>query len=155
MPTSMTFFPVIDLAATGSNIRRLRVERGLTVRELQNYFGFEEPRAIYKWQKGESLPTVDNLFALSKILCVPMETILVPVGRMENRTNQEQQDVSCCSRVRGGRFEVFFFCLLLFARLRGRDGSGLTPFSKQLGDCSKRFCAFSKSSLEEQGVCFE
>lgn len=46
-------YPVIDLVATGNNIRRLRMERGLTVRDLQSYFGFEEPRAIYKWQKGE------------------------------------------------------------------------------------------------------
>ena len=60
----MKAYPVIDLIATGNNIRRLRMERGLTVRELQSYFGFEEPRAIYKWQKGESLPTVDNLYAL-------------------------------------------------------------------------------------------
>ena len=53
---SVKAFPVIDLVATGDNIRRLRLERGMTVRGLQNYFGFEEPRAIYKWQKGESLP---------------------------------------------------------------------------------------------------
>ena len=58
-------FPVIDLAATGRNIQRLREERGLTVRDLQAYFGFEEPQAIYKWQKGKSLPTVDNLYALA------------------------------------------------------------------------------------------
>ena len=51
------FFPVIDLAATGNNIRRLRIERGLTVRDIQSYFGFEEPRAVYKWQNGESLPS--------------------------------------------------------------------------------------------------
>lgn len=61
-------FPVIDLVATGENIRCLRLERGMTVRDLQNYFGFEEPRAIYKWQKGESLPTVDNLYALGNTL---------------------------------------------------------------------------------------
>ena len=46
----MKAYPVIDLIATGNNIRRLRMERGLTVRDLQSYFGFEEPRAIYKWQ---------------------------------------------------------------------------------------------------------
>ena len=49
---SVKAFPVIDLVATGDNIRRLRLERGMTVRDLQSYFGFEEPRAIYKWQKG-------------------------------------------------------------------------------------------------------
>ena len=45
-------FPVIDPAATGQNILRLRLERGLSVRDLQAYFGFEEPQAIYKWQRG-------------------------------------------------------------------------------------------------------
>ena len=51
-----TKFPVIDLVATGENILRLRKQRDLSVRDLQKYFGFEEPQAIYKWQKGKSLP---------------------------------------------------------------------------------------------------
>ena len=36
-------FPVIDPVATGNNIRRLRIERGMTIRELQDYFGFKDP----------------------------------------------------------------------------------------------------------------
>ena len=60
-------FPVIDPVATGANIVRLRIQRGLSVRDLQAYFGFEEPQAIYKWQRGQSLPTVDNLYALSAL----------------------------------------------------------------------------------------
>ena len=88
-------FPVIDSVATGNNIRRLRMERGLTVRELQSYFGFEEPRAIYKWQKGESLPTVDNLYALGALFEVPMDQILVPVIKLH--IVSEQQAETCCS----------------------------------------------------------
>ena len=89
-------FPVIDTAATGDNIRRLRQARGLSVRDLQSYFGFEEPRAIYKWQKGECLPTVDNLYALGTLLEVPMEQILVPL-QMNTNTKKEQQTSVCCS----------------------------------------------------------
>ena len=70
-------FPVIDPVATGKNIMRLRQQKGLTVRDMQGYFRFEEPRAIYKWQSGQSLPTVDNLLALSILLDVSMEDILV------------------------------------------------------------------------------
>ena len=70
-------FPVIDLPATGANIRRLRQTKGLSVRDLQQFFGFEEPQAIYKWQRGKSLPSVDNLYALSTLLDVPMNDILV------------------------------------------------------------------------------
>lgn len=65
-------FPVIDPIATGKNIIRLRVERGMSVRDLQAYFGFEEPQAIYKWQQGKSLPSVDNLYALGALFEVPM-----------------------------------------------------------------------------------
>ena len=70
-------FPVIDLPGTGRNIQRLRERAGVTVRELQAYFGFEYPQAIYKWQHGECLPSVDNLLALARVLRVPMEDLLV------------------------------------------------------------------------------
>ena len=106
---SMTLFPVIDPVATGANIRRLRRERGLTVRDLQAYFGFEEPQAIYKWQRGRSLPSVDNLYALSALLGVPMNEILVP----SHINIKEQQAPACCS--------VFY---VLRLRPAGRAGHG-------------------------------
>lgn len=83
-------FPVIDLNATGKNILRLRQERGLSVKDIQGYFHFEEPRAIYKWQKGESLPTVDNLYALSRLLGVGMDEILV--GRRDDAPAGPRED---------------------------------------------------------------
>lgn len=49
-------YPVIDLVATGNNIRRLRMERGLTVRDLQSYFGFEEPRAPTSGRRAKAFP---------------------------------------------------------------------------------------------------
>ena len=94
---NQTKFPVIDLVATGENILRLRKQRDLSVRDLQKYFGFEEPQAIYKWQRGKSLPTVDNLYALGALLDVPMEDILVPANAKSNMIVLEQQDESCCS----------------------------------------------------------
>lgn len=96
-------FPVIDLVATGNNIRRLRIERGMTVRDLQSYFGFEEPRAIYKWQKGECLPTVDNLYALGALFEIPMEQILIPAHAQLHMFG-EQQDEPCCSNHCSGHF---------------------------------------------------
>lgn len=91
-------FPVIDPTATGRNIVRLRKARGLTVKDLQIYFGFEEPRAIYKWQRGETLPSVDNLYALSRILQVPMDSILIP-RQFHLLASEQQDDSSCCSAV--------------------------------------------------------
>ena len=90
-------FPVIDMIETGKNIVRLREERGMTVRDLQAYFGFEEPQAIYKWQRGKSLPTVDNLYALGALLGVPMEEILVPANAKSKIIMLEQPEEPCCS----------------------------------------------------------
>ena len=70
-------YPIINLQATGNNIKKLRKRSDFSVAELQSYFGFEYPNAIYKWQKGESLPTVDNLLALSMLFQVSMNDILV------------------------------------------------------------------------------
>ena len=90
---AVTAFPVIDLTATGRNITRLRKAKGLSVRDIQTWYGFEEPQAIYKWQHGKCLPTVDNLVALSVLLEVPMNEILV----LKSESVTGQQAESCCS----------------------------------------------------------
>ena len=96
-------FPVIDMEATGRNIERCRKEAKLTVKDVQNYFGFEYPQAVYKWQHGECLPSVDNLLALSALLKVPMEKLLVyqnreisipKAGKTENVTQISSKAVS-------------------------------------------------------------
>ena len=73
----MIVFPTIDLVATGKNIIKLREESGLSVRDLQNIFGFATPQAIYKWQHGKALPTIDNLIVLSAVFKVSMEEIII------------------------------------------------------------------------------
>lgn len=74
--TEMRQMPAIDMVATGQNIARLRETRGMTVRELQEIFGFATPQAIYKWQHGTALPTVDNLLVLAAVFGVHIEKIL-------------------------------------------------------------------------------
>ena len=69
--------PIINMEETGSNIVRLRENAGMSVRELQDIFGFATPQAIYKWQRGVSMPTIDNLVVLSITFQVPIERILV------------------------------------------------------------------------------
>ena len=69
--------PVIDMEATGRNIERLRHAAGLTVKQLQHVFGFTTPQAIYKWQNGLSLPTLDNMIVLARVLGVSVEHIIV------------------------------------------------------------------------------
>ncbi len=73
----MNQIPVIDMTATGINITRMRVNAGMTVRDLQDIFGFTTPQAIYKWQRGTALPTVDNLVVLAAVFGVRIEDILI------------------------------------------------------------------------------
>jgi len=69
--------PTINLALTGANIKNLRLAAGLSVTDMQKVFGFSSPQAIYKWQSGTALPTVDNLVVLAALLNVQIDDILV------------------------------------------------------------------------------
>ena len=73
----MVNLPTIDMIRTGQNIASLRRQAGLSVRDLQDIFGFATPQAIYKWQQGVALPTIDNLVVLAAVLQVRLDDILV------------------------------------------------------------------------------
>lgn len=74
-------FPVLDPRATGARIKELRKQKHLKVEDISRFMGFESVQAVYKWQRGESLPTVDNLYALSRLFETPVDDILR--GNME------------------------------------------------------------------------
>lgn len=69
--------PSIDVKATGNNIKKLRTERGISVRELQRVLTFISPQSIYKWENGYCLPSLDNLLLLAFYLDLKVEDILV------------------------------------------------------------------------------
>ena len=73
----MMKIPTIDMVKTGQKITNLRIQSGMSVKELQEVFGFSTPQAIYKWQHGTAIPTVDNLVVLSQLFQVHMEDLLV------------------------------------------------------------------------------
>lgn len=74
--TRMTL-PYIDVIATGININDLRMSAGLSVKDIQNVFGFSTPQAVYKWIRGDSIPSVDNLVVLAKVLGVTINDIII------------------------------------------------------------------------------
>lgn len=81
----MNTIPVIDMTATGINISRLRKKAGLSVRDLQDIFGFSTPQAIYKWQRGLAMPTLDNIVVLAAVFGVAIDDILVYQDRFQVR----------------------------------------------------------------------
>lgn len=73
----MGSFPTIDMVATGRNIADMRQRAGMTVQDLQQIFGFSTPQAIYKWQRGTAMPTLDNLIVLAAVFGTSMDQIIV------------------------------------------------------------------------------
>lgn len=73
----MTMYFCIDMPATGANIRRLRQEHGLSVGDIQEVMGFDSPSAVYKWERGLSLPSIEHMMVLSKLFDMRMEDILI------------------------------------------------------------------------------
>ena len=71
---------LIQQEATGNRIRELLLNNGYTVKYIQEVMGFENPQAVYKWISGKSLPSLDNLLILSKVLHTSIEDILVIDG---------------------------------------------------------------------------
>ena len=69
--------PTVNIKATGENIVRLRKEVGLSVKDIQDACGFGTPQAVYKWQQGLALPTVDNLLVLATLFGVTIDEILI------------------------------------------------------------------------------
>ena len=70
----------IQQKETGMQIKRLLLERNFSVKDVQSAMGFENPQAIYKWISGKSIPSLDNLIILSRLLHISMEDILVVDG---------------------------------------------------------------------------
>ena len=73
----MKEFPVIDMAATGARIRELRRKKKLKVDQVREFLGLDSQQAIYKWQRGECMPTIDNLYALSVLFETSLDSIIM------------------------------------------------------------------------------
>ena len=72
-----TVIPSIDMVATGSNIKALIKSKGLKVADIQKICGFNTPQAIFKWMRGDALPTIDNMVILASILGVTIDQLIV------------------------------------------------------------------------------
>ena len=68
--------PFVDMKATGIKLHNLRLQKKMSIKQLQHIMGFEYPEAIYKWESGRTIPTVDNLIFLSEIYNVKIDDII-------------------------------------------------------------------------------
>ena len=68
--------PVIDKRKTGEQIRKYMNLRGLTVQDVKTYLSLGCVQSVYHWLDGQSAPNLDNLYALSELLRVPMDLLV-------------------------------------------------------------------------------
>ena len=74
MPSDM---PTINMAATGANIKALIKNKGLRVADVQIKCGFNTTQAIFKWMRGDAMPTIDNMVILAHLLDVTIDKIII------------------------------------------------------------------------------
>ena len=70
-------FPVINLTETGKNIKRIAKENGYSAEKIKDVLGISDRSNIYKWFRGEVLPTLDNLLALSILFGVTINELII------------------------------------------------------------------------------
>ena len=70
-------YPIIDMKKTGRKLKMMLGKAGYDVNFLQKYLHLSCPQSIYRWFKGKTLPSIDNLYALSMLLDVHMEDLIV------------------------------------------------------------------------------
>ena len=86
--------PVLDLAATGTKIKSVMKDKGITARELQIIMDFPYVQTIYNWFAGKNMPTIDNLVVLAKILAVPMDDLVVTSLVETVIDNEDEEELS-------------------------------------------------------------
>jgi transcriptional regulator with XRE-family HTH domain len=70
-------YPLIDMVGTGQNIKRIMQLKGLSVKDIQVHLELTTPQSVYHWFDGRSLPTIDNLYALSDLFHLPVDALLI------------------------------------------------------------------------------
>ncbi len=69
--------PQIDVRATGANIRALADMKGLKASDIQREMGFGTPQTVFKWFRGATIPSIDNLVILACLLEVGLDDIVI------------------------------------------------------------------------------
>ena len=69
-------FPLINKRETGVNLRRIMDIREVTPKDVQEYLGLGCVQSVYRWLDGINMPTIDNLYALSQLLQVPIDEFI-------------------------------------------------------------------------------
>ena len=97
---------IIDMERTGQAIQRYAKKHGYTVKDIQHYLGLSCPQPIYRWYKGNILPSVDNLLKLSELFHVHMENLLARKNEVVDSLDYRMERTNCELLLR--RMKVYY-----------------------------------------------
>lgn len=98
-------FPTIDTKRTGQRIREVMRQKNITVKQVQEYLNLACVQSVYHWLDGISMPTIDNLYAMSDLFEVPIDYLIC--GNRKFKNNRKTSDINTRMRTYCvGLFEV-------------------------------------------------
>ena len=66
----------LDTVATGYRIKELMDAKHVSTKHISEQLCVSF-QAVYRWQKGETLPTINNMFVLAQLLNTSIDNMLV------------------------------------------------------------------------------
>lgn len=84
----------INMEETGANIKRLIKASGYSVRDIMEITGISTEQAIYKWCRGESIPSIEAMLILSNALGIEIKELLVIDGEFHFFEEKEYKTFS-------------------------------------------------------------
>lgn len=72
---TVTDTPRLNIKKLGELLKKERIDRGITVDRLAGILMIS-PVAIYKWERGLSAPTLDNLIRIAFIMELSIDDLL-------------------------------------------------------------------------------
>ena len=67
----------INMKATGKRLKKLCEAKCVTVKRIQEELHIGAYQSVYNWFAGKTLPSLDNMYRLSKLLDVSMEDMII------------------------------------------------------------------------------
>ena len=71
----------IDVKRTGKKMKEICSQKGITVETIQRELYMGSFQSVYAWFSGKTMPSLDNMYRLSRLLEVPMEALIVDAAK--------------------------------------------------------------------------
>ncbi len=93
----LCMYPMIDKEKTGRWLKALFMVKGVRPKDIQAYLSLGCIQTVYRWLDGTNIPSMDHLYALSGLLGITVDQMVV--GNKDDRAWRRRRET--CSRLAG------------------------------------------------------